>query len=226
MPYIIVTGYHSKDNEKVKSEFFDMWWENTTCTTKENPPQEIYVINSGGKFIGKKRGKWVDFSQNLGHVVDLINNKVDGLCGWTMSTIIGALIAYSENCDMVYKEQDCLAFGDWANELGSTLVGDIMLSTGFNKSLLPFKIEQSLFAIKHEFLLDYVRTYLGFIEGDGQLLPELKWQQIIDEMLPGKCADFGFGYGRERPINYDDKTFYAQQLTKEELCELKKRKLI
>ncbi len=228
MKYIIVTGYYGN-----KEALFDIWWKNTLYHTRYNPPKDIYVINSGGT-ISNKRGKWVDIDYNIGHVCDTMkggfNEHKHGLCGWTMSTLHAALLAYSCDCDLIYKEQDCLAFGNWVEKIYETTPEGCKIVTGIMD--IPFKIEQSLFLIKKEFLIEFVREYLSLIVPDWEMVPEHKWDKLFVEKFSGRCGFLPFGYGRKRPVNYDDKIFYVQhgpvqrEIQQHEWDELTKRKLI
>jgi len=240
MSYIIVTGYYTDPRIQPDSYYqslFDTWWKNTLYTTRHCQPDEIYVINNNGNIPeSQKKGKWVDISYNLGHVVEcMATGSMPGkhnICGWTMSTLLGALIAYSNNCDLVYKEQDCLAFGPWAETLGNVLRDGIKITTGKLSSDLPFKVEQSLFGVKYDFLLEFVSSYLSIPQPDSEMVPEHKWHQLIEGEWKEKFAWLPFGYGRQRPVNYDDKVFYVQHdphsrsISNEEFNKLKERKLI
>lgn len=236
--YIIVTGYYGDKDDEYHQKLYPIWLKNTIFHTRKHPPKNIYVINSGGYMPEEQRGvaKWIDLDYNIGHVVDTMAGGVNafkhGLCGWTMSTLMGALTAYSCNCDLIYKEQDCLAFGDWVPLLYSVLNNDIVMTTGRLSDDLPFRIEQSLFGMKRDFLIEFVRTYLAQKAPDWEVVPEHKWAAMVDKEFKGRFEYLPFGYGRNRPINYDDKIFYMQHdphhrlISDEEFRELKIRELI
>lgn len=98
-------------------EFFDVWLSNTLKYTK---PRDIYVI--GDKLPNRNDIKKVEISDNLGHVMRY--PKIDDkqyLCGWSAVALIGCMIAYASKCDVIYKEQDCLAFGDWVGKMNEEL---------------------------------------------------------------------------------------------------------
>jgi hypothetical protein len=235
--YIIVTGYYGDKDDTYRQELFKIWYKNTMYHTRKNPPVAIFVINANGYMPkDQRKGTWIDIPYNLGHVCDTMAigsmPYKHGLCGWTMGTLIGALLAFNSNADMVYKEQDCLAFGPWVEEIYKTLGNKIKIVTGKLDPALPFKIEQSLFAVKYEYLIDFVRTYISITIPDWEMVPEHKWERLIQTQWKDRFEFLPFGYGRDRPINYDDKVWYMQhdpvnrKILEPEFKELRKRKLI
>jgi hypothetical protein len=220
MAYVIVTGYYAPVEDGYRSSFFGTWNQNTY---KYSSPKKMFVVNSDGWISYPKYGEWINLTDNLGHVHHLINSGyTNKFCGWTMSTIIGALVAYSCRADMIFKEQDCLAFGPWVNRMYTDLENQ-------DKDMLVGKsdmmgIEQSLFIIRNSFLLDYVMLMLSMPESDAQLLPEAKFQRMINDT--GRIGYLSFGCGRNRPINYDEDVFYAQQISTEEMKILKEKNLV
>ena len=227
--YIIVSGYYAAENDVRKHNFLDIWCNNTFRYCQ---PDAAYIINSKGFISENDRNlltgtygcKIIDLTYNLGHVNDLINNNSHHLCGWTMSTLIGALLAYSCNCDMIYKEQDCLAFGDWTGKMYERLLlRNVRMLVGRNDTM---QIEQSLFIIRNDFLLDYITSMLSISQSDSELLPEFKFSLLKKIVFPGKIDFLDFGYGRNRPVDYDENVFYMQQIADNELKELGNRGLI
>jgi hypothetical protein len=240
MSYIIVSGYYNDPVTAPNSyyeDLFEIWWNNTISTTMRTVPEKIYIINSGGNMPEeKKRGDWIDLNYNLGHVCDCMPaGRMPGkhaICGWSMGVLMGAFLAYSNNCDLVYKEQDCLAFGPWAEALGSVLRDGVKITTGKLSSDLPFKVEQSLFGVKYDYLLPFVYQYLNIPEADYITVPEHKWLHLIENVWKEKFAYLPFGYGRQRPVNYKDTVFYVQhdpvsrKISEAEFNKLKQNGLI
>lgn len=225
MKYIIGTGYFATEEQApAKEHFFTRyWWENTQEYTQRDNPH-VYIINGGGRYYGPPMGSWVNLDRNLGHIHHMIHDAANfpgPLCGWSMSVILLALIAYHNRCDLIYKEQDCLAFGPWVDRLYADCEGKNMV-TGQCRLM---KIEQSLFLIKYEFLLEYVRQYLAFPISDAQHLPEFKFDEMIKNPR-NKIGHLSFGYGRDRPIDYNDGVFYLQQITAQEIGDLENRGLL
>jgi hypothetical protein len=158
---------------------------------------------------------------NLGHIGDLLEGrKPHKFCGWSMGVMTLALLAYQNETDFIYKEQDCLAFGPWVERLYSEC-GDKKVCFGKNGLMT---CAQSLFLVKHDFIPEFVRSYLG-TGPDAATMPETKFSNMAKVNQPN-WTQFGFGVDRDRPIPWDDEVFYAQHLTRNELGELSKRGLI
>lgn len=221
--YTIITGYFSEDRDQDKSHFFNIWWKNTNLFSK---PEDIFVINSGSlhNCLPLKRGKWIDLSFNLGHVHDLDVNDYPNkkFCGWSMSFIMGAYLAYSNNTDLIYKEQDCLAFGDWVDELYSH---DKEIVVGQSVHADGQALEQSLFLVRHSAILDFVNAYTnlgGNDAGRGYIRPESKFAKVLNQSFKNRFAFTKMGYGRSKPQNFKEslesgEAFYIQKLTEEEV---------
>jgi len=233
--YSIITGYWSGtgwrgEDKDQKQRFFETWWKNTKRFTS---PVDVFVINSNSAQVPiNKHGKWIDLSFNLGHVHDLdasnYRNKRFG--GWSMTFIMGAMFCYANNCDFIFKEQDCLAFGSWVDRMYEDLhrTGASML-VGRNRDANGQGVEQSLMIIKHEFILPFVTAYLSFPADDAGgnfTRPEQKFRLLWQQMFGPQIAELSFGYGRARPPAYDQFPFYLQQLLPPELEDLKAKHLI
>ena len=227
--YVIISGYYAGEKKTTqfsisKEEFFETWYENTIRYCN---PEKVYIVNVSKAKPSRQFPdiEWINMSDNLGHVNDLLNNNdTISLSGYTLSVLIGMLIAYNNKSDFIYKEQDCLAFGDWINELYNQL-GQTDKKMLIGRGHMEGFIEQSLFICKYDYILEFVLQYLNFKTGDYPHFPEKKFVEIMTNQQD-KIGFFDFGYGRIRPVNFDDKIFFIQQPTDEELTELKKRKLI
>jgi len=130
------------------------------------------------------------------------------------SMMIAAMHAYCNELSLVFIEQDCLVCGlreavGWAR--GKKIVYGLSpymdnLSRG----------ENSFVFIDYEYLPEFFNITFKLdwhIWSMGRGFPEVMW----DDTFKGVGARWPFGYGRIRPINFDLPTFYAQQLTNEEL---------
>ena len=220
----IITGYYQGDNKMYsgfeKDKFFEIWYKNTRKFTDN----KIYVINIDGIFKKEdyENVEFINLDYNLGHIGQLIKTKKFYLSGWTLSILIGLLICYNNNVDFLYKEQDCLFFGD---------INDVYkeLEDKKCKSLIQILqrgwIEQSFFIVKHEFILTFVTEWLNIPYADYQMVTEKK-HNMIYITHPSDIRPFDFGYGRNRPFNIKDKTFFIQQPKIEELDMLKQNNLI
>lgn len=220
MKYTITSGYYAKDGDNYRKEFFEIWYLNTI---KHSKPEDIYVFNnSSNPFKGFEfKVNWIDHKYNLGHVCGPNNGFKFG--GWSMSIIQGALIAYSNNTDWIFKEQDCLAFGNW--------VDDIYIQVNEEKARMIFgkckimPVEQSLIFVKHDFILDFVTAYLSHPNTDWEICPEQKFKDL-EYKFPKEIKRLRFGYGRDRPYRITDQSWYIQQPTQEEMRHLREMGMI
>jgi hypothetical protein len=214
-PHLIGTGFYSdSENNQEKQKFFMRWLQNTgsleNIVVVDNSQQGLHP--SFLPFVRQIR-----VYKNLGHAGDSSSLKSGRLLGWSMSWIQSALVAYSEGCDFIYKEQDCLAFGKWMPEIKHG-----RMAFGRN-SQMP--CEQSLFYIEHSFILPVVRDYIALEGHDCNISPEDKFGKLMGDYgseiqfhnLPG---------GRDRPIPDLTKPFYLQRITDDEMKVLFDAKLI
>lgn len=160
----------------------------------------------------------VRIRENLGHANDPISKTArTPLLGWSMSWLIAAQIAYSEGCDFIYKEQDCLAFGDWL-----PLVRRGCASIGRNDAM---PCEQSLFYIRHDYLLTFITNYFKLGGHDAEISTEDKFRRLMD--ASGGAIEFhDLPGGRNRPLPDLSKPFYLQRITQNEMQQLKDSELI
>jgi hypothetical protein len=213
MNYLIGSGYHYRS--PWDSEFLKVWIENV------NRYSCRYRIISTDLTM---HPSFIGCDHNLGHVGCLIKEQRGGLCGWSGSVILLAMLAYNMGRDLIFKEGDCLWFGDVIGQLYKDCEGKEMVF-GRKMETHPYMpCAQSTFLIKHGFLLKFVQRYLAFPD-DRIMLPEEKFV-ALEELYPDKIGRMSFGVDRERPLPWDAPVWYAQQWTQEELDEAKRRGLI
>lgn len=164
----------------------------------------------------------IEVAKNLGHVGSMLGKDHPKLAGWSMSWILPAYIAYCEGRDMIYIEADCLAFGDWEKQIYDEMEARKLLMA-FGQSSPVAAVEQSLFVIKHEFILEAIAEYCNIPESDGKMLPEVKFQCMLADVRVGM---FSLPGGRQRPLDFDKLPMYFQKGTEEELFECVRRGLI
>jgi len=216
--YTIGTGFVSGKDEGFS---FQIWMANSLKFSK---PEKVIVLAVGGRPNFNILGDdpmiaWVE--GNLGHIGDLLDKrKPHKFCGWSMGMMTLALLAYQNETDFIYKEQDCLAFGPWVERLYAEC-GDKKVCFGKNGLMT---CAQSLFLVKHDFIPEFVRSYLG-TGPDAATMPETKFSNMAKVNQPN-WTQFGFGVDRDRPIPWDDEVWYAQHFTQKELAELTRRNLI
>lgn len=238
--YTIITGYFAGQTDMMTAEraakmpdFFHLWLENTR---KYSEPTDIFVINNGSTIMpyrgtfGNSIGKWIDLSYNFGHVhtLDHNDNPNKRFCGWSLTFIMGCMLCYSNNTDMIFKEQDCLAFGDWTKRLYEDL-GTKKMLVGKKEDANGQGLEQSLMLIKHDFLMPFCLNFMALNYNDagaGFVRPEMKFRMLMEQLFSNEMGFMTIGYGRNPAINFDDKEFYVQQISVPTMEELFKRKLV
>lgn len=234
--YIVATGYWNGPHwssgliepEKVEftKKFFNIWWDNTF---KYSNPLEVLVVNQNSPFLpNEKKGKWIDTLYNLGHVHSLDTNDYPHkkFAGCSLTFMLAALYCYNSDCDLIYKEQDCLAFGDWVEKLYSDLEEkNAKMLIGREEDSDGQSSAQSILLIKHGFLLDFVKSYLSINYNDagpGYVRPEWKFTYLKNIIYPNDIKFMSMGYDRARPVSFEEETYYIQQVKDYELEILSK----
>jgi hypothetical protein len=219
MNALIATGFYSTAADfPSKLDFYEnVWLPNTGL-------RSVVVVNNSEFVLPEKPlVRVIDVEGNLGHVGSIMGQFRPHVAGFTMSWMIPALIAYSESRDMIYKEQDCLTFGDWEKSIYEEAKSrDLRAAFGSCDPAIA-ACEQSLFWIQRDFIAEFIFKYLSIGEGDGLVLPETKFDLISKTDF--RIGRFSLGVGRMRPLPESD-TFYAQKLSADELARLKERKLV
>jgi hypothetical protein len=193
-------------------------------------PQHVAIICEGGtKLKFRPPGASViELSGDLGNWSDIMHKrKPYEWSGWSASMVTLAMIAYVNECDFVYKESDCFAFGDWVKQLYVDM-GDGEMAFGPPHTSEPWMASsQSLFIVKHKFIPEFVRYYLSQGgETAESNLGELKFARMRSAFSSAKIKHLTFGQDRMRPIVWSAKTNYWQQPTPSELQEAKNRGLL
>lgn len=204
-PILIGSGFYSTpENHREKLAFFNQWLENTI------PHNPVVVDNSKSKLGRTITFESVRIQRNAGYVGLPINQSVGPMLGWSISWIVPALIAYSEGCDFVYKEQDCLCFGDWLPRIKTH-----RLAFGRCNQM---KVETCLFYLRHDFILEAIHRFMGYKEHDATFPVESKFLA----MMVADSENIGFydlPGGRDRPMPTTE-PFFVQKVTPEELKTL------
>ena len=216
---LIGTGFYAGPENIIElGEFLSLWRANTARVS-----DNIVIADNSEGFCTNAEAylpncRHVRIWNNLGHAGDPISQTASTpLLGWSMSWMIPALIAYSEKCDFIYKEQDCLAFGDWLPIVrqGAATIG--------RNDVMP--CEQSLFYIRHDYILTFVRNYLCLGEHDAVMSTEEKFRRVM-EQSGGMVQFHDLPGGRNRPLPDLTKPFYLQRITPDEMQTLKNANLI
>ena len=218
MKFLLGTGRY-----KVRLEWDRIFWDNAPSHEHMKAHAVIEVADGSADSYDNM----ISLEGNLGHVGDLLNGtKPHAFCGWSAGLMQLAMTAYCGELDLIYKEQDCLAFGPWVEQMYKDMGDGNMVFGGKMKTAPYMPAAQSLILIRHKFIPDFIWRYLGMgPDGDINNLPEHKFGRML-EQEPHHFRTLSFGYDRERPINFDAPVWYAQKFTPAELAELKKRGMI
>jgi len=207
--YIIGTGYY-ESSEKDK-EFYEKYW--FPNTIEHASPKKIVVINSGSPNRKVSTENWIDLTENPGHTDQMrASGDTTQFGGWTLGFINAAMYAYSCKCDFFYKEQDCLAFGDWAEKIRQeSIEKDRPIMVG---RLIDYPHDQGdyelcLTYIRYEFILSFLIELFAINRSDKDCFCETKFKMIGDKT--NTIGRVSFGYGGNRPFNADDPIFYIQK---------------
>ena len=139
---------------------------------------------------------------------------------WSASIISGAAYAMANDMDLLYVEQDCLAYGlaDIVR-YAQTSSPAMMYGFGDNASWAPGWAENSLTFVSSKLLPPFIWA-MNEIRNctDGDVKFEHAFHNVL---MAGELSEYfhpwPFGCGRKRPVPFDQENFYAQQLTDEDL---------
>lgn len=214
---LIGTGFFAtKQNYTQKREFLRTWLDNT--------PGDVVIIDNSEIPLDSVSARVIRINNNLGVATQFQGLFRPYLLGHTISWIMPMMIAYSENKDFIYKEQDSLWFGDVAGSLAKRGADcDLVAQIGYITSS-PMRIENCLFWVRHDYQVEFWTKYCEISEGDGMKISEEKFEFIA--RYDRRIVAISFGVGRDRPLPIDDPVWYAQRFTEVELSRLKKKGLI
>lgn len=221
MKYLIGTGYHP---HRSSDWLYAVWLDNTLKYT--DAAAIVVMADSGSNpsvVYPRERVRWLSLPGDTGHIYDLLaRRKPYDWCGWSMVVCATALMAYAAECDYIHKESDCLAFGPWVERMYAE-AGDYGVLFG---SARAARAVQSLFMVKHWYIPEFVRLYLG--AGNDSLWDNRGEEKFfrLEHEHPKWWGRYSFGYDRDRPINMADEVFYAQKLTPEELLAFERKGLV
>lgn len=227
-PYVLASGYHWEIS-RGPDTFFPILVANI-CKLNPAPSKVIIKADSGAR--PPIDGLWIPatlpfevnyYKGDLGNCHMLLNGiKKHAFSGWTGAVCAAALDAYNDEKDFVFFEQDALAFGDIIGQMYAEIKDAGII---FGKCDW-MQCEQSLFLVRHFYLPEFVRLFLG----EGPQNCEANLGEQIFMRLARKHTDmwyqFEIPFGRNRPVNFDTPTFYLQKIQPDEMEELRKRGMI
>src|ERR1700722_19775710 len=146
----IITGYYETEDS---FEFSKLWYTNTK---KHFPNSPIITICVDGNYPAYESNNTIKLSGNLGHVGDLLHGRNTYThCGWSAAVIAGVMLAYCNETNAAWKEQDVLCFGSPQYQMERQLCDGGII---FGASQLH-ACAQSLFLIEHSYIPEFVRLY-------------------------------------------------------------------
>jgi hypothetical protein len=217
--YIVVSGYWQQPGLG-QDWFHKLWYRNLL---KYAAPDRVFILSSGNFFVPNAQGEWILLAGNLGSPDEVLHREKDFFCPACPAVwMAGAWLAYLNETDVIFLEQDCLAFGPWVEELYKQ-IGDAAVICGKNQM---HGAATSLFLVKHHFIPRFVRHYLALAEENVlSRMAEAKMLRLCGQW-PEQYVQHNFGCDKDRPLPFSDPVWYAQKFTSEELTALEVAGLI
>ncbi len=231
-------------------EFRPLWWRSLDTFLK---PQHVFVVDSASpikpddSLYTSTPVQHIELLINPGHS----QNGKTHYCGAMAAIIMGLEFALHNDVEMfLYVEQDALVFGDSIIDKTKNALRRKDLVFGASGAL---DIQQSFFAASKKGIRRFLSALHAINFSDKQVAPEHKFMYAASRGIPRAVVQLAeyteiphlrgaglrlfnmicglspnytllpFGYGRERPINFNDDTFYFQHGTAEELLQYRKR---
>ncbi len=228
--YIIGTGWwcdgsgkhrgslaNDSSDEIREKDFFDIWY---NSIIQFSHPEKILIIDSDSPvkpdLFNKNLCIHLNMIQNFGHPLE--ERCFGKMSGWERSLLLGLVYTYFNDIPyFVYVEQDCIINGNEIIEASIENMKGFDYSHGLNKTD-GFEVECSFVIIDTRITIDFIKCCAQFQKPDKWQLPEVKWVGLKKIF---KYTPLLFGYGRERPIDFTKKFWYAQHLKHDELVQIK-----
>lgn len=218
--YIIGTGFVSYGTKSFQDFVASLWVKNNQYYAT---PESVFVLSMKGHIFTHPDVENIKLSGDLGHLSCLLTGrKPHKFSGAGAAILTLAMIAYCNESDFIYKEQDSLCFGNWVDALYDSC-GDGGAAIG------PFEPAPSgtaLMLFRHHSIPEIVGRYLlSRPEHDIHSLVEHHYRDMAKDD-PKLFRHYSMGYDKRRPVNFDDETFWIQQPNQEDINELKRRNLL
>ena len=231
-------------DDSIRGKEFHQLWYQSVC--KYSSPTKILIVDSASPIKPDinphdPRIELLSLDVNAGHST----NHSGKFCGYVRAIQAGMMYALQCEVDYyVYVEQDALLFGD---DVIDKCIEKMATPYMFGSSGdTPQPIQQSLFIIHKDGILPFLKRLNGLSYTDNEICPEKKFHLVCSKgpvsflgwlsfnLHKNKLAKWFYwqafkylrnydylpmGYGRTRPINFDDEQFYFQH---GELSDLEK----
>lgn len=231
-------SYAPSGDDLIRSVAFrPLWWRSLDTFVR---PEHVFIVDSASPLkpadgsLTASKFQHVELLINPGHS----QNGKTHYCGWMAGVIMGLEFALLSDVDMViYVEQDVLTFGrDIVDKVKDKLRRkDLVFGAGSRVD-----VQQSFFALNKRGIRHFLSALHAIDYSDKRVAPEQKFMFAASKFLPGPVVGLAahteirkirgaalkifarvcsmsknyeilpFGYGRRRPIDFDDQTFYFQ----------------
>lgn len=243
-------SYRTQGDDSIRGvEFRPLWWRSLDRYVR---PEHVFIVDSASPVkpddaaMTATRFQRLELLQNPGHS----QNGKNHYCGAMAAITLGLEFALHNDVEMfLYVEQDALLFGDRLVEKTKNALRrkDLVFGRGSRVDT-----QQSLFGANKRGIRRFLSALHAINYSDKQVAPENKFMVAGSRMLPtavsalavhssidrlrraglllfaaacslGRNYEFlPFGYGRDRPINFNDDAFYFQHGSVEELAQYRK----
>ena len=230
------------------ANFRPLWWQSVDSFIK---PRHVFIVDSASPIKPNDAAWTATKFQHLELLINPghSRNAKTHYCGWMASMIMGLEFALNNDVEMfVYVEQDVLVFGDKIIEKAKNALRRKDLVFGSGTSV---DIQQSFVAANKKGIRRFLSALHAIDYTDKQMAPEHKFMFAASRFLPSpvmRMAEFTqiaklrragligfslvcalsknyavlpFGYGRLRPINFNDEEFYFQHGSGAEIQQYK-----
>jgi hypothetical protein len=239
-------SYRTAGDDVIRGVAFrELWWRSVDTFIK---PEQVFIVDSaspvkpGDAAYTSTAFRHLELLKNPGHAQDCPAHY----CGYMASVILGLEYALHNDVDMVlYVEQDALMFGDSIVERTKHALRrkDLVFGGGATQ------IEQSYFGATRKGIRRFLSALHAIGHSDRKIAPEHKFMFAGTRLLPSPVLGLAvhtpidrlrsagvrlfslicslasgyevlpFGYGRNRPINFDDEVFYFQHGSAAEISQ-------
>ena len=246
MNYIVFKGWWCEDvnldnrkkllgSDAIRSKDFHKLWMDSIKQGAN--ASEIIIIDSNSPIKPEviDNEKIISLADNFGHST----NHKGKYCGVTRAHITGVFYALINDYDYcVYLEQDAIIIGEgFVEKCIKKMTKPYMFGNGIKTG---HATQQSFFIIRKDGYLDFINNMLNIKSSCGDISPENKfaiatsyvWKFFPEFIFKIRGAKYllslfrgfdyvPFGYGRDRPINFEDQFFYFQHGDDEDLNRIK-----
>lgn len=243
-------SYRTKGDDFIRgTDFRSLWWQSLDRFAQ---PAHVFIVDSASPVkpddaaCTTTKFQRVELLMNPGHS----QNGTTHYCGYMAGVILGLEFALHNDVEMfLYVEQDALLFGDDIIKKTKNALRRKDLVFGGTSDV---DIQQSFFAANKKGIRHFLSALHAINYSDKRVAPEHKFMFAGSRMLPASVVNLAvhtsvdkmrraglllfslvctlcrnyeflpFGYGRERPINFNDDAFYFQHGSVEEVLQYRK----